>query len=445
MGISKEKNRPHNRDQGFSLVEVLICLAILAIFCIPLFQGFRYSAYNNRQAHLVHGATSYAQETLETVKGMRINAENPGDVADQLVELLQDPSSASATAAPDTPIIPSVPIYQEAQYVHLFTPIIYTQERINIGGVLYDMEVVLDPSPYSTIDASTTGMVNPNNGLESAADANVMGQTRIEDVNGMDFAVITDEIHLYDDSILNTFQANALLQEDLTMSEAEIHANLIKTVNIDILPFGTDRVEVICDVNYRVDGTALRAPYNEEIYNVYRGVFDLNNGTTGWESGGNIYVTAKAYRDLAFIGSGLPQNHIVIDGHFNAADLGRPIQVYLVRSVYTIDRGTDDGLNGIQLNFNSVHVEDDDYSNVGDISFNSRFLTGSQNFDGVIDLHTNIKGQITSQVMQPAEAEQTVTVGEEVPVLRSYEVTVTLTDSNTGTIEAFVEGTKIVR
>ena len=55
-------------DQGFSLVEVIIALSILAIVSIPLLSSFAQSAKTNAKAREIMNATNLAQNIVEEIK-----------------------------------------------------------------------------------------------------------------------------------------------------------------------------------------------------------------------------------------------------------------------------------------------------------------------------------------------------------------------------------------
>ncbi len=69
---SNERNRKLN-DRGFSLVELLIAMAILSIVVVIFYRGFVISAGINNKSRLTHKATTLAQDILEGMKGESMN------------------------------------------------------------------------------------------------------------------------------------------------------------------------------------------------------------------------------------------------------------------------------------------------------------------------------------------------------------------------------------
>ena len=61
-----------NTNEGFSLVEVLVCVAIISIISIPILQGMRTAATLNFKANKTQKATAYAQEEIEKIKALTV-------------------------------------------------------------------------------------------------------------------------------------------------------------------------------------------------------------------------------------------------------------------------------------------------------------------------------------------------------------------------------------
>ena len=61
-----------NKDAGFSLVELLIAVIILAIIVVPMLHGFVTSARMNGKAKQVQRATTVAQDIMEGLKAYDI-------------------------------------------------------------------------------------------------------------------------------------------------------------------------------------------------------------------------------------------------------------------------------------------------------------------------------------------------------------------------------------
>lgn len=66
------KNRSKQNNKGFTLLEILIAMAILAIIVVPLLHAFVTAATTNAKARRVMRATTAAQNTLEEIKASSV-------------------------------------------------------------------------------------------------------------------------------------------------------------------------------------------------------------------------------------------------------------------------------------------------------------------------------------------------------------------------------------
>lgn len=426
-------NKTDNR--GFSLVEVLVCVAILVIICVPLFSGFQYAAHNTKRAHSTQKITQYAQETMETVKSISV------EELEAQIDAATDEDgnlTGSKSYAIDTVLQSAFPATTYSE--ELFKIRTYEQTAVRVGGELYDMKLVLDPTKYSSNAAGTT-----------AADANVNEVTDIEEIDSMLFPVIADEINSYEGAagsgvlynLLSRVRENQLsgfgINEQARLQN--IYANTVKTVtvtvknegsetiqNIDGVDYVNGSIKVNCDLKYETNYAGITL---QEIYHVYTGTFVTrgivrNAGTpeeyVEWEKGGRVFVFAKAYKDQnsAFAGLNLGANHMVIDNQYTGTG---QMEIYLVRGCY----GTNDLSTGIDdrrgMNFDSVTVNGSVYSTVPSMDV----LTGEEPYGNTL-FKTNIKGAIAALPLSASDIAQTV--GIEKPKMRCYEVLLEFTDAD---------------
>jgi prepilin-type N-terminal cleavage/methylation domain-containing protein len=60
--------RPRHGERGFTMVEILVALTILALILVPLLAGFDWSMGQTGQSNLTTAATNLARQILETAR-----------------------------------------------------------------------------------------------------------------------------------------------------------------------------------------------------------------------------------------------------------------------------------------------------------------------------------------------------------------------------------------
>lgn len=418
------------KNQGFSLVEVLVCVAILAIICVPLFQSFGTSALLNNEAHYIQKTTAYAQAEMETVKSVSLSQ------YEALVEGYTDGDGNNSGTVTVGTIDTGLQSQFPADYPEeLFRMVDCTRDNIRIGSKLYRMSVRINPIPYSqpgggTEEAALTG---------DASDANVFGVIEVAQADSMHFPVISTEINQFEaggdgpgaaiHNLLGQIKESEL--SAYGYSEADrlrtVYDRTGKSVEVTIKNIGSDSINVSCDVTYELSGTDIRLTYH-----VYSGTYQLKADTTGgsfvkWDSGGNIFIFAKAYADPCYGGTTAPlENRIEIKNEYTGE---YPISVYLVRGYHYEKDGTGNFINKRGTNFDSVTVGGTSY--YSGLPYGGADLSGElskEATDGKTHFYTNIKGK-PGKILTEEEMEAAVGTGS--GGLRCMEITVTMQEQTT--------------
>lgn len=307
-------------NAGFTLVEVLVCIAILGIVFSVIMQSFITGGNLNRKAHLNQQATALAQETAELFQTNSI-------------EYL---SQAGVFAVPkeDVVVWPSgITEEQKKQYPEeLFRKCTFEKPGMPAAdGTLYDVEVILDASPYSVVDGAG----------RNAESANSRETGLFQHMDPMKNAVIIGQLNTYDDSIAATMldqmteaQAAALGLDSRPDRAAKVDAlktlfrtspDFVKEMDISLTTDGgiEDGEIVVCAMvtyRFRVNGNELT-----ETYTVYRSSFPLQFKEGQWKSGGNLYISAiPMTRD---------NDRITVHTNYLPAAQEERINLFLVRGV----------------------------------------------------------------------------------------------------------------
>lgn len=432
-GIEKKLKKT---DQGFSLVEVIVCIAIIAIISVPVLAGMRTSAKLNSDAHSVQTLTALAQEELEKIKSISVNdyktyiAGNGGSVNlitdDALYPQIYNNAQTYQASFSD---IDSLSAKEKEE---LFTPFYCEQTGIVVGRDTYTMRTIFEPAPYSR--------ENTSSGDAYAYDINVTGLSSVTEADAARFPVISDEINQYEggngsvSAIVADMKSRLEALGNTTITESEIATGMQKLVDITVTTSAaSSSVKVECDVTYVYDAVKL-------YYRVYSGTYpysptkaEIDSGAVigkkpGELSGGDVFIFARAFQDQNF-----PVNesgHCLNSIRINVSGDGdMPVNVYLVRGYLKDITNT----YKTDYNFDEVLINGSDYLGGG--------LTGKAGL-GNGNFYTNIKNASwnRSGIIDNDDLEKVIGKGDY--KTRCYQVTIELLDEN-GETGARISSTKI--
>ena len=226
-----------NDNEGFSLVELIICVAILAIAAIPLMSAFSTSGIVIGKAQSVQNATSVAESVMEEIKGSSIEQlkhhTNYGYKTDTSISY----SGFSVKSAADKIAYGSGKIGSKDA--------VLIQQEGKSFYVFYKPDVKADADPSSadgekydvvaTIDATTR--YNTTDAVGTAEDANSIELPVIERIDKGKHAVISKEINRLDSSVVETWKDNYRDKMHLTGDADPAYFSTLKItkeVEIDI-------------------------------------------------------------------------------------------------------------------------------------------------------------------------------------------------------------------
>lgn len=400
-------NSMHHDNKGFSLVEVLACVVIVSAVFLIVSRTFATTAVVNGKAHMTQQAAALAQECMEEfqakeVSEMKTKIEGAGgSVISEFIN-----SSGGKTDAE---------LIDEYGSADIFTKWTFTQPGIRAAdGTKYDLKVVLDPMPYSSLTAEAT-----------AKDTNTEGIPKIEGVDAMKNPVIASQINRYDSgaaaSVLDLISADAAKTElgetHRPNQIAAVNSGMKKTVTVKIQDSASsDSIDIIGNCKYEYNFSASGVKSVE--FCVYSATFELHTDSSGnWTTGGTVYLfpTAVNGNDIIRVE--------------NESSVHKPFDIYLVK-----------GANS-SFAFQKIYLSDGTNSKefLPDSSGRSMHNPAA----GVDNYKMNIISNITPSVTDPAIP----VYKEENQKLRCYEITVTLTKKEadgTVTNHAQLTSTKVV-
>lgn len=429
MEAWRKRKNTRKTDEGFSLVEVLVCIALVALVCVPLFSGLRVSATLNNRAHHTQKVTAYAQEELEIIKS--ISVENyikefqAGSVIDGVsyayITSGSEWDEMNTAAAEIKNKFTNMPVGvspEEQEAIDaMFTPFICEKKDIKIGGKNYTLKAKFMPAEYSQYDKN------------SAANVNVAGFYDVAQADAVRFPVISDEVNLYDDICVKELQSK-IADPAEQKTEADIMANMKKTVLVTIQsPVSGDgataEMSARCDVTYVYPKSG--TPKAEVSYCVYNSTYELypaSGADKGDESGGNVFIMARAFRGT----DNECVNELVVKSTGDT-------NVYFV-----LGRKNE---SDTFYNFNNIFVNDEKYSENYNIA--SSLVPGEKPIAGTNGkFFCNIKEN--AAILDDSASGKYDSIGREKYKAVGYAVEIDMIDqADAGELAAHLEATKIDR
>jgi prepilin-type N-terminal cleavage/methylation domain-containing protein len=223
-------------NQGFTLVELLVALAILAIVIVPFLHGFVVSAQVNSKAKKVLRATTAGTNVMELLK------------SESMEKLLEE--TYETTDADGNAVTLKALSYDDTNKVYNFT---FTDQTVD--GTAFRVEGTLDPTIYTNVDTNP----DTDDGFNDAQDI-------IYDMNSANNAFVVQSTGM------NSECANSLTSVSGQFDQ------ITRTITIDIKNNGTTST-VFATIAY-TDGSSTvygmknqcvfsSAGSDEELENVY--------------------------------------------------------------------------------------------------------------------------------------------------------------------------------
>lgn len=308
MKLGNFSNNKVNIDnKGFSIVELLVAVAILAIVFVPTLKSFTTATITNSKAQSVQNATSLAEVVMEKVKSTSINAlydeaVNTGTMISNYTVGVDDILFLSDSDSSESSTFVNVPPFHIT-----YSGITATQ------GQTFDADVIISADEYS----------ESNNA--SASDANSFQVPVFKQVDSTKHMVLSWEINSMDLSAVgNIIDENVLDIKKIEKSKGDIidsaKKNGVKTVKILLDNQESDGIKATCNVEYDAQNSIYKKTVD---YLVYTGYFkELSD--SGSDIGPNIYLFYSTMR-----GAGA-ENIFRYEKIFIEDNTGKQHDIYLI-------------------------------------------------------------------------------------------------------------------
>lgn len=224
-------------NKGFSLIEVLVAIVVLAIITLPILSSFATSAKVNSNARRQENANSLAQKVMEEFKSLSIQQltngyiDGPLDVKHEVNESATGVVNCTISQPANVPLKTYQYLFDMATYGStgpkggIITP--YCE---GVNGEKFVVKVTLDPSSY----ADKSGVVDPTADNKSN-NINSYDMPSFSDVNIDSNYVIMQQMTQHDLGVLRQLDATAGLVESDVRKEVTIDAIVTQTGTVNLI------------------------------------------------------------------------------------------------------------------------------------------------------------------------------------------------------------------
>lgn len=311
--MMRHPRKAGKQNMGFSLVEVLVTLALISVLSIPLIQTFVNSARVNGKAKSMQNATDIAQSISEYFGAMPLDA-------------LKTAYKGKYTSMSDGRIV--------------FTNIGDGINKDSDGVDYYKgsdtekfyVSVIVDPTGYSKADK--TGM-------------NDYIRPGINNLNENSSITCRSKLEQYDTNIVNTFKEKGVEVND----KSKIVKKSVFTIYENKSTVYADKVEY----KYNLDITYTYNKNNIEYKNIELGIGTVDNAGI---AAPNLYIIYTPVLGM-YGNENVAKDEITVKYRPNSekADWEKPVNVYLVEQTANFESKEDTKDTKVSLNKDKIKIE----------------------------------------------------------------------------------------
>lgn len=284
-------NKHQKNNKGFSLLELLIAIAILATVMIPMLHSFVTSARANAKAKKLMEATTAAQNVMEEVK-----ISGPSEFLNVYSAYSKERAKIKDPTGHEVEMSDS-----NGDPVYYYETTIASSASLTVNGREYRAKVKLNPQNYTTVSGDSV---------------------KVADYNSIPYAKISKLSKKYNGFYLQNTDQEIVAAKTMDPAAYEmIKQTMSRTITIDIDYNQSSKiVKAYATVKYKDERTGESNEYTavdqKEIYN--------NSDDKDHKTLSNIFVCYyPMYNNIA---ADQPKEHIVIHNDDNY-----PVCVYLVK------------------------------------------------------------------------------------------------------------------
>lgn len=361
--MKKAMHRGKGKNGGFSLIEVLVAMIILAIMTLPMLTTFATSAKVNAQARKVEEANAIGQKVIERCKSLSL---------EELMNGNSDMITNNAKAGLETAVTidnsatgvydAKAKLLSNNHYSYYMTMASYNGANVNkdssgtvcykgANGLNYYVQTVMSPNRGDT----------GGTGSGSAWEVNDYSMPAFAEVKDSQNYVVMSQIYEHDTSIKNILPSrSSVVNPASTDSSGNLIAREETSTEANISKLSGIKKVVVLDVNV-----------------------DYDTSTNSYTETPVLYV--KYYREKDALGN--TQYSVNNDGDIldlnngNAVVSGNGVQGDVYIKTYTL--GSETGINFISKDFKDVYIfysaYDRKYGSSGNIASDSVYINMNKN------------------------------------------------------------------
>ncbi len=255
----KRRKQPEQKNMGFSLVEVLVAMLIIALVSVPLIRTFIVTANVNHKSRRIQNATTVAQAVSEYFEAMSLASlkatyGEPIELADGTL-VYKNIGDGINTAA-------GIPYYKGEE------------------GEKFYVTVVLDPTDFSTNDGTDNGISDVNNYVAPSINnlAAAGSVTIFKQFSKYDSTVVNKLKSIYNSELGNTeITKDELIKSSvITINETQNGEKVDYTYNMNVTYTYTKDASKAVTYDFTIEDGSIESftGYAPNLYLVY-GAFDM--------------------------------------------------------------------------------------------------------------------------------------------------------------------------
>ena len=399
------------KNKGFSLIEVLVAIVILAIITLPILSSFASAAKINANARKQENANALAQKVVEEFKSLTINQLTDGHVTGGDYDFTSNYNPAIGVTKCYVKDSTNPSLMHKNQWIYEFTlankDIALNPYYEGENGEKYYVQVTLDPTLYADRTIALPQTDNTTNNI------NTYYMPSFSDINVDSNYVMMNQVYQNDIGVKEVFDPTGAkgLTYDKIKKEVTINAEVKQPITKNVITRIDENGNAISgaihiftqtvSLKVRYTETATGAykdydygstTYNDSEFTENASIINKLNPTSNYNDIKNIYLLYNAFDKFNSSASDV----ININYNYPTSDLmNKKLNVYVIeQDAFKVDSLT----TKVPLKKSNVNVKINNCP-VDIMNYGTLNLDGVYNTSGAVNIYSNITGWNTASKM----------------------------------------------